>query len=867
MASFNIYAQSGGIYAKLIVNEVSHSLDNNTTQLSWAVYMWNTTATWYSYDNKNVFRISIDNNVVWNTASYGRVSLQYYMGEASAKLMGSGNVTVTHNTDGSRTVPLYMYIAQEHQSPPLFKWEGSTTATLTNIARSSQPSCITYPETTNNIGKLGDTIYIHTNRASANFGHIIRYKWGNQEGTIADHVGNNCVWTIPLEFAKEIPNRTNGRGTIYCDTYSGSTFLGTKSVGFVATVPDSMVPSISNISVTPVNSNATVNEWGVFVKGFSKMKINWTASGAYGSKIDHYTISYNGVASDVQNGYTSSILTSSGTSTLYYKAVDTRGRTTQDFSKSITVYDYMMPQITVFQASRQSNNPQTLSLYSIYSISSVGGKNTIKSVVLTYKRSSSSSWLTSAATISNGGTITLSGFSESVSYDLQLSVTDTIGNTSQRVIKVGTSAALLDFRAGGKGFSVGKISEKDAFEVEMKSYLNDSVYMTRGFNIFNTVGTDGTSGWVKVARITIGMSYANYPIEFTIGRRGYPQLSRLTVMFNNQNTTDPTLHSFTYSGGVLTANIKRAGSGIWDIYIKKAEAYDNIVVADVKTNIAYCDEAKLSITYPNTFTTTAPGGTAATELFGYDGVDVTLMGGKLSLGASDFSFFDTAHITQSGKITADGSILAGCSNTYSALLSSASNRAYLALYNNSAASTDNLLILYADRTYLSKTAQLSAGASVYNEFEIFAATPHIDFHFAKSTADYTARIIENAKGALTAYNSISSASDERLKKDIADLPDDYVDFVEQLVPHLYRFKNGSDYLNAGLIAQEVKILEQKFGIEESVLIRGTGEEIKMEDGEAFTDYYSIDYNALLILLLKYTITKIQALENKGGDEE
>ena len=95
---------------------------------------------------------------------------------------------------------------------------------------------------------------------------------------------------------------------------------------------------------------------------------------------------------------------------------------------------------------------------------------------------------------------------------------------------------------------------------------------------------------------------------------------------------------------------------------------------------------------------------------------------------------------------------------------------------------------------------------------------------------------------------------------MAELPESYIKLVENLTPHIYRFINGSDYMNAGLIAQEVIALEKKMGITESVLVRGTGKDIKRDDGKIITDYYSIDYNALLILLLKYTVTKIQKME-------
>ena len=152
------------------------------------------------------------------------------------------------------------------------------------------------------------------------------------------------------------------------------------------------------------------------------------------------------------------------------------------------------------------------------------------------------------------------------------------------------------------------------------------------------------------------------------------------------------------------------------------------------------------------------------------------------------------------------------------------------------------------------------GVTAYKGFELIADKPYLDFHFGNSSGDYTARIIENTQGTLTAYNSISSASDVRLKKEVTELPESYIKLVENLTPHIYRFINGSDYMNAGLIAQEVIALEKKMGITESVLVRGTGKDIKRDDGKIITDYYSIDYNALLILLLKYTVTKIQKME-------
>lgn len=133
-----------------------------------------------------------------------------------------------------------------------------------------------------------------------------------------------------------------------------------------------------------------------------------------------------------------------------------------------------------------------------------------------------------------------------------------------------------------------------------------------------------------------------------------------------------------------------------------------------------------------------------------------------------------------------------------------------------------------------------------------AGTPYIDFHFGEKdydgkspVSDYTARLCEESSGILTARNSIVSSSDARLKENITDIPDVYMKLVERLQPKMFNFIGGS-YKTVGLIAQDVLKIEKDLGITDSVLIRGTGE------GD---NYYSLDYNALSVLLIMYLLRK------------
>lgn len=140
-----------------------------------------------------------------------------------------------------------------------------------------------------------------------------------------------------------------------------------------------------------------------------------------------------------------------------------------------------------------------------------------------------------------------------------------------------------------------------------------------------------------------------------------------------------------------------------------------------------------------------------------------------------------------------------------------------------------------------------------NGLELYYTTPYIDFHYNNDTTDHTARIAENSKGALTVYNSISNASDERLKQDICNLDRRYLNALKLFNPVSYRFIKGSDNLNLGFIAQGVKKALIDSGITDLPLIS--------TDDKGM---YALDYNQITALnTLGYLDheERIQQLEN------
>ena len=152
-------------------------------------------------------------------------------------------------------------------------------------------------------------------------------------------------------------------------------------------------------------------------------------------------------------------------------------------------------------------------------------------------------------------------------------------------------------------------------------------------------------------------------------------------------------------------------------------------------------------------------------------------------------------------------------------------------------------------------------AQVY-ALEISHATPFIDFHFGNSTADYTSRIIENSKGALTVSGTISQTSDRRMKENIMPLgtpqlmpvdggaveTDLHSELFDRLKPVQYRFINGNGKICYGLIAQDVVDALREVGIEENSLDLVHHNFWTEKNGEE-KEQYSVSYNSRISLLI------------------
>lgn len=101
--------------------------------------------------------------------------------------------------------------------------------------------------------------------------------------------------------------------------------------------------------------------------------------------------------------------------------------------------------------------------------------------------------------------------------------------------------------------------------------------VSQGSNVFQENGTR-LDGYVKFGSIKISSSYMNMPVIIELAKRGALTSSVLTITYKNENSNDPELQSFVYTGTDYNAYIHKSGVGIWDLYCLRAESADHINV-------------------------------------------------------------------------------------------------------------------------------------------------------------------------------------------------------------------------------------------------------------------------------------------------
>ena len=468
MAKFS--NSSGSLYLNVYVEQVSQSITANTSTVNWRMTVSRTGA-YYTHNHQGDSTLSLNldgRNVHYSYPTWETSGEEY--------TLASGSSTISHNADGTKTLPISCTFNPNNGLHGTITVSASLS--LTTIPRSSSVSV--------SAGVIGSSVTININRQSSSFKHTVRYTWAGKSGTIATNVDTSTTWTIPLDFANDIPNSASGTGTVYVDTYSGNTKTGTQSTTLTANVPANVKPTFSGVSLSDLNSAAQnlIPNSDTFIQVISNIKVGFNgAAGSYGSSITGYYAEIVGKnQSTSSNGGSLGIMNYHGTIKIRARVSDSRGRWSDTREISVSVLEYFAPALS-FSIARTGSTSSTLTVTRNAKIAplTVSGsqKNTMS---LTFKVArlgtanyqvdtgpATGSW-TSISSLVNSQANLAGNYLANQSWVVIGTLEDKF-TRSDFMVNVATESVVLSYDRSGVG--VNKIREQGALDVKGNIYADN----------------------------------------------------------------------------------------------------------------------------------------------------------------------------------------------------------------------------------------------------------------------------------------------------------------------------------------------------------------------------------------------------------
>lgn len=439
----------------LTVQEVEGSVDKvaNTSKISIVLKITTSYGTWNETG-------STSGTITLDGAQIASLAAKKVHKNTTTTLY-SATRTVQHDPDGKKTVQ----VKASFDVNTSVRWIYATKElALTHIPRASELTAGTFT--------LGSAGSIHITPATEGLRHTLRYTLGGSSGTIAQLTDKTALsWTPPTALAAEIPNATSAQALLTLDTYSGETLLGSREVPVTVLVPGSMVPS-ATLTVWIESDGAAAN-WGVAVKGHSRLCYEAQPTGGTGASVTQVSLSCGGQTVSGSSGRIP--LQQAGAVTPRLTVTDSRGRTAVVSGGSVQVQDYHPPVLLRTQVRRcnadgtANDSGVHVSVLAAGQVSSVGGHNTMH-LACRYRRVNGS-W-SGETTLTNDQRKVLPGFAADTSYEVEVVVRDDLGEEKRVVCTVPTESVSFALAEGGVGAGFGKYPEQPGVDMAWGVWMN-----------------------------------------------------------------------------------------------------------------------------------------------------------------------------------------------------------------------------------------------------------------------------------------------------------------------------------------------------------------------------------------------------------
>lgn len=292
---------------------------------------------------------------------------------------------------------------------------------------------------------------------------------------------------------------------------------------------------------------------------------------------------------------------------------------------------YIKPRITNFTAQRCTSDGTTSDSGTYIKVTfGWATDKTVTGIKIEWKTQTGTTW--SSTTVTASGTsgsvsqvIGAGAISTDSSYMVKATVSDSGGSTPSPTASIGSQKYPIDVKAKGTGVAIGKAAENDD-ELDVNWWsrfrkgltaLTKSMF-EQGTSVKKLDGNAGTSGYMLACRITINQNHANQYILFGVTQRS--RRGEIALMFASVDNKDPGISVFNKSGDIAAYIVKNTTS-VWDLYIAKSEAWDEIEITELHKG-GYM--GSVSIQWINTVSSSLPS-------------DYTAAGGNHSIHDGSFN--------------------------------------------------------------------------------------------------------------------------------------------------------------------------------------------------------------------------------------
>ena len=426
--------------------ELSYDINSNTSVVRVWIDVWRTNTGYTTYGTGTVYA-RINGGVYSAGISTGQKIT------STPIRLGTWDVTVGHNADGSKAISVAGWISHSQFSSS----EQGYTHTLTTIPRQANIT-----ESSNFTDVQNPTIKF-SNPGGFNMSVWLEPNPNGPHLAVRDNIPNtgSYTWELTDEERNQLREACKGKTcTIRIGLYSNNKQWASYHAR-TYTITNAN-PSFTSITATPVNPFGSL-----YLQGKSSIKLTVNgAKGIYGSTITTYSIkggdySYSGES----NTYTTDVLSKSGDITFTATITDSRGFTASKTVK-VTVTAYTLPTLT----------------FETYRCDSSGTKDIIKGTYIyvkptfTYCVITGNAIKTKSIKINNTGKSTafnsgqgyvFSGYALNTTHEVEISITDNVGNTVTVIHDIDIGKVILNIPPHKNGVGWGRYCNKEGeFQIE-----------------------------------------------------------------------------------------------------------------------------------------------------------------------------------------------------------------------------------------------------------------------------------------------------------------------------------------------------------------------------------------------------------------